>query len=87
MTNLGIEPKVGEWQHARIVAKADGSVEHWLNGVQVLSFNRGSEDFRNRVAASKFKSIDKFGGLASGRILLQDHGDEVCFRSIKIRAL
>ena len=87
MTNLGIEPKVGEWQHARIVAKADGSVEHWLNGVQVLTFNRSSEDFRNRVAASKFKSIDKFGGLASGRILLQDHGDEVRFRSIKIRAL
>jgi hypothetical protein len=87
MTNVGIEPKVGEWQHARIVARADGSVEHWLNGVQVLSFNRGSEDFRSRVAASKFKSIDKFGGMARGRILLQDHGDEVRFRSIKIRAL
>ncbi|MDY6945243.1 MAG: DUF1080 domain-containing protein [Pseudomonadota bacterium] len=87
MTNVGIEPKVGEWQHARIVAKADGSVEHWLNGVQVLSFNRGSEDFRRRVAASKFKGIDKFAGMQRGRILLQDHGDEVHFRSIKIRAL
>lgn len=87
MTNVGIAPKVGEWQHARIVAKADGSVEHWLNGVQVLSFNRNSEDFRNRVAASKFKSVDTFGGMERGRILLQDHGDEVRFRSIKIRSL
>ena len=87
MTNVGIAPKVGEWQHARIVARADGNIEHWLNGVQVLSFKRGSEDFRNRVAASKFKSIDKFGEMDRGRILLQDHGDEVHFRSIKIRAL
>jgi hypothetical protein len=87
MTNVGIAPKVGEWQHARIVARADGNIEHWLNGVQVLSFKRGSEDFRNRVAASKFKSIDKFGEMDRGRILLQDHGDEVRFRSIKIRAL
>lgn len=87
MTNVGIAPKVGEWQHARIVAKADGTVEHWLNGVQVLSFKRGSEDFRSRVASSKFKDLAKFGETANGRILLQDHGDEVNFRSIKIRAL
>lgn len=87
MTNLGIAPKIGEWQHARIVSKADGSVEHWLNGVQVLSYRRGSEEFRSRVAASKFKDIEKFGEMERGRILLQDHGDEVRFRSIKIRAL
>ncbi|MBL8267729.1 DUF1080 domain-containing protein [Steroidobacter sp.] len=88
MTNVGIAPKVGEWQHARIVARADGSVEHWLNGVQVLSFTRGSEDFRRRVAASKFKAVGaKFGELERGRLLLQDHGDEVRFRSIKLRSL
>ena len=87
MTNLGIAPKVGEWQHARIVARADGNIEHWLNGVMVLSFKRGSEDFRRRVAESKFKSIKEFGEMERGRILLQDHGDEVHFRSIKIRAL
>jgi hypothetical protein len=87
MSNLGIAPKIGVWQHARIVARGDGAIEHWLNGVMVLKFNRGSEDFRRRVAASKFKDIAKFGELERGRILLQDHGDEVHFRSVKIKAL
>lgn len=87
MTNVGLAPKVGEWQHARIVAKADGNIEHWLNGVQVLTFQRGSEDFQRRVTESKFKDIAGFGRVAQGRILLQDHGDEVSFRSIKIRKL
>lgn len=87
MTNVGIAPKTGEWQHARIVARADGTTEHWLNGVMVLSFTRGSEDFRRRVAASKFNELDRFGERNRGRILLQDHGDEVRFRSAKIRTL
>jgi hypothetical protein len=85
--NLGIAPKVGKWQHARIIARRDGTVEHWLNGVRVLKYTRGSEDFRRRVAASKFKDIPKFGELERGRILLQDHGDEVRFRSVKIKTL
>jgi hypothetical protein len=87
MSNLGIAPKIDKWQHARIVARPDGTVEHWLNGVMVLKFTRGSEDFRRRVAASKFKDIAKFGELERGPILLQDHGNEVHFRSIKVRAL
>lgn len=87
MTNVGLAPKIGEWQHARIVAKADGTIEHWLNGVRVLSFKRGSEDLQRRIASSKFKDIAGFGQLEEGRILLQDHGDEVRFRSIKIRPL
>lgn len=87
MTNVGIAPKVGAWQHARIVSRVDGSVEHWLNGVKVLAFNRNSAEFRDKVSASKFKSIAKFGQAPRGRILLQDHGDDVRFRSIKIREL
>ena len=85
MTNVGIAPKVDVWQHARIVARADGTVEHWLNGVKVLEFKRGSDDYRAHVAASKFKSTPGFGEAPKGRILLQDHGDAVAFRSIKIR--
>jgi hypothetical protein len=87
MTNVGIAPKVDVWQHARIVSRADGSVEHWLNGVKVLEFSRRSDDFRARVAASKFAGSAGFGQAARGRILLQDHGDAVAYRSIKIRAL
>ena len=87
MTNVGIAPKVGAWQHARIVARKDGSVEHWLNGVKVLAFNRNSPEFRAKVETSKFKSITDFGQAARGRILLQDHGDDVRYRSIKIREL
>jgi hypothetical protein len=87
MTNVGIAPKVDAWQHARIVARADGHVEHWLNGVKVLEFQRGSNDYRARVAASKFRATPGFGEAPKGRIMLQDHGDAVAFRSIKIRSL
>jgi hypothetical protein len=87
MTNVGIAPKIDVWQHARIVARADGTVEHWLNGIKVLEFKRGSDDYRTHVAASKFKATPGFGEAQKGRILLQDHGDAVAFRSIKIKAL
>ena len=86
-TNVGIAPKIDAWQHARIVARADGSVEHWLNGVKVLEFNRKSDDYKAHVASSKFKATPGFGAADQGRILLQDHGDAVAYRSIKIRRL
>jgi hypothetical protein len=86
-TNVGVAPKIDVWQHARIVARADGSVAHWLNGVKVLEFNRKSDDYRAHVATSKFKSTPGFGAAAQGHILLQDHGDAVAYRSIKVRPL
>lgn len=84
---LGIVPKVGEWQHARVVVRPDNRVEHWLNGVRVVSYERGSADFLARVARSKYRDIPNFGQAPQGRLLLQDHGNEVHFRSIKVRPL
>ena len=77
---------VGEWNEVRLVV--DGNhVEHWLNGVQVVTYEIGSPDWQERVANSKFKDWDGFGLQESGHIVLQDHGDPVWFRSIRIREL
>ena len=74
---------VGEWNQARIVV--DGSmIEHWLNGDRLVRVDRDSPLFDALVARSKFTSYPGFGR-GKGRILLQDHGDPVSFRSIKIR--
>ena len=77
---------VGEWNHGRIVVRGS-KVEHWLNGKKVVQYELGSSDWSARVAKSKFKEWKKFGTLKKGKIDLQDHGDEVAFRSIKIRRL
>lgn len=75
---------IGEWNHARILV--DGKhVEHWLNGVKVVEFERGGPDFLAHKAESKFKDIPGFGEYPAGHILLQDHGNRVYFRNIKIR--
>lgn len=87
MPNLGLAPKVGEWQHARLVVHLDNRVEHWLNGVKVLEYVRGSPEYRRAVAASPFGALTNFGEDGRGRILLEDGGQEVRFRSVKIRAL
>ena len=77
---------VGEWNQARIVVDAD-LVEHWLNGVRVVSCKLGSEDWKERVGRSKFNEYEDFGGLARGHIVLQDHGNDVWYRNIKVREL
>ena len=77
----------GRFNHARIVVHADGRVEHWLNHVSVLEFDRSSPELAEAVGASKFAVREGFGRWPEGRILLQDHGDEVAFRSIKVRRL
>lgn len=76
----------GQWNQIKIVAKGD-LVEHWLNGVKVLNYIRGSKDFRDRMALTKFRVYENYGELAEGHILLTDHGDTVYFRNIKIRRL
>jgi hypothetical protein len=83
---LGIAPQAGAWQHARIVVTPTGHVEHWLNGIKVVEFERGAADFASRLARSKYAKVPGFGLAEKGPVLLQDHGDVVRYRSIKIRA-
>lgn len=74
------------WNKGRILV--DGKhVEHWLNGIKVLEYERGDAAFMAAKAKSKFKDREDFGILESGHILLQDHSDKVYFRKIKIMEL
>jgi len=77
---------VGAYNTGRILVD-HGKVEHWLNGVKVAAYDMNSADFKARVAASKFKAWPPFAASPTGHIALQNHGDAVWFRNLKIRRL
>ena len=81
------KPKIGEWNHGRIMVQPNNWIQHWLNGFKVVEYERNSAIFKALVARSKYEKYIGFASAPQGHILLQDHGDEVEFKNIKIREL
>lgn len=82
----GVAKPAGEWNQGRIVVAGD-HVEHWLNGRKVVEYELNSEDWKRRVAASKFRQWPEYGQARAGHIGLQDHGSRVAYRNLKVRPL
>jgi hypothetical protein len=76
----------GQWNTARIIVKGNYA-EHWLNGVKITSYLKGTDEFNKKVSETKFKDYPEYAKSNSGYILLTDHGDPVYFRNINIRRL
>lgn len=76
----------GQWNRARLRV-SNGHIEHWLNGYKLVEAQMNSADWQARIAASKFADWENFAKVARGHIVLQDHGDKVWFRNIKLRQL
>ncbi|MEI7658954.1 MAG: family 16 glycoside hydrolase [Phycisphaerae bacterium] len=76
----------GEWNHARVVAKGT-RLQHFLNGIKVVDIDTASDEYKDAWKKSKWPSMPTYGTTASGHICLQDHGDDVAFRNIKVRRL
>ena len=79
--------KIGDWNQGRVVVYPNNIVQHWLNGFKVVEYERNSNIFKALVARSKYEHYEGFGAAAKGNILLQDHGNNVSFKNIKIREL
>jgi hypothetical protein len=76
----------GNWNDVKLIANGN-HVEHWLNGEKVVEYEINSDDWKNRVANSKFKNMPKFAKATKGYICLQDHSGRVEYRSIKLRPI
>ena len=77
---------IGEFNESRLVVNGD-HVEHWMNGEKLLEYTLWDDDWKAAVAASKFSSMPDYGLNETGHIVLQDHGDELWFRNIRVRPL
>ena len=76
----------GEWNSSQVIVKGN-HVEHWLNGKRVLQYELDSPELKAAVAKSKFKDIARFGKPQKGHILIQDHGNAVWYRNVRIKPL
>ena len=86
MTDVDATNPAGQWNQLRIVISPK-KCEHHVNGTKYFEYVKGGDDWNKRVAASKFSKQDSFGLAKSGHICLQDHGNEVAFRNIRVRRI
>jgi hypothetical protein len=77
---------VGQWNEGRLLVSGS-HVEHWLNGEKVVDYELGTPEWRALVAASKFNEWPSYGTKPSGHLVLQDHGDAVAFRNLRVRSI
>jgi hypothetical protein len=77
---------IGEWNTGKILIN-NGKVEHWLNGEKVVQYDMNSDEWKAKVAGSKFKEWAEFGVARKGHLALQQHGAKVAFKNLKIREI
>lgn len=77
---------IGEWNTGKILINK-GKVEHWLNGEKVVQYDMNSDEWKSKVAGSKFKEWAEFGLARKGHLALQQHGAKIAFKNLKIREI